>query len=244
MAEFVTVTNFNHNRYLLQNNYLISLYLEDYGYRVLHINATNETDATFHIPYNYAFDTTTVDSVISKEQPLSSLFLKMRDTLHYFHLRKQLLNFDEQTEELGNNVGTPYRYVLLQTILEQLDETYDYIIIGVNASDDLYVGNALFASTHALSIIERDRLTKGAPSHFNAIFHNVQKLKVQLQLPLIKRRLAIVQHPERLKQFLNYKNDEHSFPFTHQLFASFRAEIHAIITQNIEEMVLNDYKKE
>lgn len=243
MTELVTVTNFRHDKQLIQNNYLISLYLENYGYRVLHINATQEKDAPFHIPYNYAFNTTTIESIISKERPLSSLFFKMRHTFHYFSLQQQLIHFEQQAKELGHHVGALYQYVLLQTILDHLDETYDYIVIGVDASDDLYVGNALFACTNEISLVERDRLTNSTPSHFNKISQNVQLLKNQLQLPITKRKLSIVQHPERLRQFLKYEDTENSFPFTHPLFASFRSEIHEMITQNIEEMVLSDYKK-
>lgn len=53
----------------------------------------------------------------------------------------------------------------------------------------------------------------------------------------------IVQHPERLRQFISYRGEDYSFPFSHKLFSTFRAELHNMVTQNIEEMVLGDYKK-
>ncbi|MFD0943781.1 hypothetical protein [Savagea faecisuis] len=154
-----------------------------------------------------------------------------------------MTNFEEQAIELGQLIGPTYQYVLLQKIIEQLDTTYDYVVFGVDARDDLWLGNALFASTNEISLIERERLTTTIPSHFHTIFSEIQQLKETLQFPSIRRQNTIVQHPERLRQFISYRAEDYSFPFSHKLFTAFRTELHNMVTQNIEEMVLGDYKK-
>lgn len=180
---------------------------------------------------------------MSNELPLSSIISKLRDSFHYIHLREQVTNFEEQAIELGQLIGPAYQYVLLQKIIEQLDTTYDYVVFGIDARDNLWLGNALFASTNEISLIERERLTTTIPSHFHTIFREVQQLKTTLQLPEIRRQSTIVQHPERLRQFISYRGEDYSFPFSHKLFSAFQAELHNMITQNIEKMVLDDYKE-
>ena len=158
-------------------------------------------------------------------------------------MRGQVTNFEEQAIELGQLIGPAYQYVLLQKIIEQLDTTYDYVVFGIDARDNLWLGNALFASTNEISLIERERLTTMIPSHFHTIFREMQRLKETLQLPTIRRQSTVVQHPERLRPFLSYRAEDYSFPFSHKVFTSFRTELHNMITQNIEEMVLDDYKE-
>lgn len=93
------------------------------------------------------------------------------------------------------------------------------------------------------SLIERERLTTTIPSHFHTIFREVQQLKETLPFPTIRRQYIIVQHLERLRQFISYREEDYSFPFSHKLFSAFRTDFHNMITQNIEDIVLIDYKK-
>ena len=207
------------------------------------INCAEKKDDLCNISSRFRFEETTVEAIVSNERPISSFISKLRDSFHYIHLRGQVTNFEEQAIELGQLVGSSYQYVLLQRMIEQLDTTYDYVVFGVDARDDLWLGNALFASTNEISLIERERLTTTIPSHFHTILREIQRLKETLQLPTIRRQSTVVQHPERLRQFISYRAEDYSFPFSHKLFTSFRTELHNMITQNIEEMVLDDYKE-
>lgn len=200
MAEVITFGNFKGGVGKTTSSCMTSILLAEKGFRTLHVDFDPQADSTeflTNVHQKYLQDDyVSIYESIKKNRSVSEAIINLDNNLDLLPSGTDLIGYEKLAKEIiGNKEGT--EHFLLDALLSQIKEHYDYILIDVPPTLNVYNSNALFASDYILIVMKTQRKSFNATLKYMKFVEetdlkrrkfNYEELKVIGILPYLQKK--------------------------------------------------------
>lgn len=189
LATVITFGNFKGGVGKTTSSCMTSILLAEKGYRTLHIDFDPQADSTEFLvnvhEYQLDEDYLSLYEAIKEDRSLQPAIVHLDDNLDLLPSGADLIGYEKLAQEIvGENTGN--EHFLLDALLNDIKINYDYIIIDVPPTLNVYNSNALFASDAAVIVMKTQRKSFNATRKYLNFIDETDEARRQFEYPQLK----------------------------------------------------------
>lgn len=189
MAKVITFGNFKGGVGKTTSSCMTSILLAEKGFRTLHVDFDPQADSTefltnihrIHLKNDYI----SIYESIKKNRSVSEAIIQLDENLDLLPSGTDLIGYEKLAKEIiGDKEGT--EHFLLDALLSQIKDQYDYILIDVPPTLNVYNSNALFASDYILIVMKTQRKSFNATLKYMNFVEETDSQRRKFDYPELK----------------------------------------------------------